>query len=61
MQVDGDLYVGRELARNSIITHIYDCTDVTDLVFIDSDEQWEAEGFVRLLMACMNWSAAHTS
>lgn len=47
MKVDGDAYVGR--ARNSLITHVYDNTDATDLVFIDSDLEWTPEDFIRLL------------
>lgn len=47
MKVEGDSYVGR--ARNAFITYVYDETDATDLVFIDSDLEWNPEGFVRLL------------
>jgi hypothetical protein len=49
LPVEGDSYIGR--ARNSIMTQVYDKTDTTDLIFIDSDESWEPEDVLRLMMS----------
>jgi hypothetical protein len=39
-----------ERATNNTLTEIMERGDVTDVMLIDSDQSWEAEGVVRLLM-----------
>lgn len=48
LELSGDSYVWR--ARNTIAKHFLE-SDCTHLVFIDSDEAWDLESFLRLLKA----------
>lgn len=47
-ELSGDSYVAR--ARNTICTKFLEDSEATDLFFIDSDMNWNADAFVRMLM-----------
>jgi glycosyltransferase involved in cell wall biosynthesis len=47
-ELAGDSYVAR--ARNTICTKFLEDAEATDLFFIDSDMNWNADAFVRMLM-----------
>ena len=45
--ISGDSYIDR--ARNSFVTKFYYDTDYTDIIFIDSDESWKSDEFLRFI------------
>jgi hypothetical protein len=47
-ELSGDSYVDR--AKNTIMTKFLEDPDATDLFMIDSDMQWDPNGFVQMLM-----------
>lgn len=48
VSIDNDSFIDR--ARNRIANNFMN-SDFTDLLFIDSDEEWEPEGLARIVMA----------
>ncbi len=52
LPMHGDSYVHR--ARNTLCALFLEDKDATDLFFIDSDESWDAVGFIRVLMSPFN-------